>query len=625
MSSPLVWFFLLDSATGQPYKGARSSSVYLLPGSFIAQFKSAVKAKYSNNLSSVDVADLLVYKNKAAFDKRNAAGDDGKEMPLEEDFLIDGLGKSKNEALVVAVPSPACSALRGDEIEVDSCANAFGSSSRIMNIGIDGIDLDIEHLKRNELVGKLQWLVSRSSIVLLSSPAASGKSSLFKLYQAVNRNVKVLRISFREERSPFELLSEVGIDLQQNKISESLANKYVVVFIDDAQRKYGDGQFWVSLVKTTWMWMPDNIRFIISATHSLSGGKLIPVEFKSLPSLMRKDFLLTDEEAYQLLEFRDIGLPANLRQHKILKYVLVKQCGGLVGALRLSIDALYMEFFSSRNDDIEEALCLQYCLSDQFVQNMARCFGSAHSYPYGNEFKRYLKECFVGQRIRYDGFSNPQDDNVYSQLKKAGILVELPDSSVGFSSPLAKRYYFKWMFPNRAQTAPSSLRELIQKVVSSMSSTVLKNSTLPGDFPKEAVFQHLFMEGLVLHTPPNCSICPELSKIFPPNTDIDSKQVIAGETDFYLNGSLRWGIELLVNGDGVGEQLSRFSSPDGKYAMLAVNDYAIVDFRRNATGQPTGISKHRNRISVFFKNDDYSVAQCLFGDDTAPIEIRLSN
>lgn len=36
-----------------------------------------------------------------------------------------------------------------------------------------------------------------------------------------------------------------------------------------------------------------------------------------------------------------------------------------MGALRLSIDALSSEFFfSSRNEDIEEALCLQYCLSD---------------------------------------------------------------------------------------------------------------------------------------------------------------------------------------------------------------------------------------------------------------------
>ena len=256
---------------------------------------------------------------------------------------------------------------------------------------------------------------------------------------------------------------------------------------------------------------------------------------------------------------------------------------------------------------------------------MARCFGSAHSYPAGNDFKRFLKACFENKRIWCDSFTNLQDEDSYSSLKKAGILVELPDSSFGFSSPLAKRYYFKWIFPNRSQTAPSSLRELIRKVVSNMPSTVLKNSTLPGDFPKEAVFQHLFMEGLALHTPPHCSTCPELSKIFPHDTNLNSQQAIAGEIDFYLNGSLRWGIELLVNGDGIGEHLSRFSPPNGKYVSLAVNDYAIVDFRRNATGQPTDISKHPNRVSVFFKNGDYSVAQCLFGEDTVAIEISLAN
>ncbi|KAI3641438.1 hypothetical protein MIR68_000568 [Amoeboaphelidium protococcarum] len=370
-TSPLIWFLLLDSATGEPYKGTRASCVYLPPGSCIAQFGDAVKAKHSNKLSSVDAANLLVQKNKAAFDKRNASVEDGKEMPLEEDSLVDGLGKSKKEALIVAVPSSAGSPFRGDEMEVDSGANAFGSSNAFINIRIDGIALGTEHLKRNELVGKLQLLVSKSSIVLLSSPAASGKSSLFKLYQAANRNVEVLGISFLDERTPFASCPKLG--------------------------------------------------------QTYSNGKS-------------------------------------------------------------------------------------------------------------------------------------------------------PD-----------------------------------------------NSTLPGDFPKEAVFQHLFMEGLALHTPPHCSICPELSKIFPPNYNIDSQQVIAGEIDFYLNGSLRWGIELLVNGDGVGEHLIRFSPPDGKYVLLAVNDYAIVDFRRNATDQPTGILKHPNRVSVLFDTDDYSVAQCLFGENTAPIEISLAN
>ena len=69
--SPLVWFLLLDSATGLPYKGTSATKVSLPPTAVIAQFRDAVKAKHSNKLSSFDAADLLVYKNKAAFDKRN--------------------------------------------------------------------------------------------------------------------------------------------------------------------------------------------------------------------------------------------------------------------------------------------------------------------------------------------------------------------------------------------------------------------------------------------------------------------------------------------------------------------------------------------------------------------------
>jgi hypothetical protein len=534
---------------------------------------------------------------------------------------VQDLGLTEDDALILVVPSSAGSWLRADEMEVDSGRSIFDLSLH----RIDGIALGTEHLKRNDLVGRLQSLVSGNAIVILSSPAGSGKTSLYKLYQAANKNVKVFFIPFVDERTAYEILSNAGIDLRDLKISKNLLNKKIVFFLDDAQIKYDDIRFWQSLLKATGGWIPENIRFVISATCSLSGGIDSPVEFKSMPRLSRMDFLLSDEESYQLLEFEQIGLPAKIRKHKILKNLLVKECGGLVGALRLSIDALGREFFLSKNDDVEEAVCLQYCLSDRFVQNMARCFGSEHSYPVGKDFKRFLKDCFENKLVFCNGFTNPQDDVSYSLLEKAGILVELSGSSFGFSSLLAKRYYFNWIFPNRSQNSPSSLRELIRKVVSSMSSTVLKNSTLSGDFPKEAVFQHLFMEGLILHTTPGCSICPELSKIFPLDTNLNSQHSITGEIDFYLNGNLRWGIELLVNGAGIGEHLSRFTPPDGKYVPLSVKDYAVVDFRTNETGEPTNISKHPNRVSVFFKNDDYSVAQCIFGEDTAAIEISLAN
>jgi hypothetical protein len=63
--------------------------------------------EHSNKLNHIDAPDLLVYKNKASFDKRNnAAEDEGKEEALDPTQSVDGLG-SKEDMLVVVVPSPS--------------------------------------------------------------------------------------------------------------------------------------------------------------------------------------------------------------------------------------------------------------------------------------------------------------------------------------------------------------------------------------------------------------------------------------------------------------------------------------------------------------------------------------
>jgi acetyl-CoA carboxylase beta subunit len=59
----------------------------------------------SNKLSSFDAADLVVYKNKESFDKRNTRVEPEREEPLEVDAVVEGLGTTKNEALIVLVPS----------------------------------------------------------------------------------------------------------------------------------------------------------------------------------------------------------------------------------------------------------------------------------------------------------------------------------------------------------------------------------------------------------------------------------------------------------------------------------------------------------------------------------------
>jgi hypothetical protein len=90
---PRVWFFLLDSATGQPYKNTTADYVSLPCYTVIAQFREAVKEKDKDDgdaavLTPFKSSQLLVYKNKAAFDKRNAVVDKGKEV-LENTFIQD--------------------------------------------------------------------------------------------------------------------------------------------------------------------------------------------------------------------------------------------------------------------------------------------------------------------------------------------------------------------------------------------------------------------------------------------------------------------------------------------------------------------------------------------------------
>ncbi|KAL3659831.1 hypothetical protein V7S43_015133 [Phytophthora oleae] len=251
---------------------------------------------------------------------------------------------------------------------------------------------------------------------------------------------------------------------------------------------------------------------------------------------------------------------------------------------------------------------------------MARCFGSKHTTPTSLVLQQFLIECLVvaPNVVSLESKLADEDNLCFVTLKKAGIIVEDVDQLVRLPSPLAEKYYSRWLFPNRAVANPSSLHELITKVVGNMSASVLRQSVVgETNFPKEATFQRIFMEGLALNTHRTCSICPELSRVFSSSpTDGDQPLRIDGEIDFYLNGSLRWGLELLVNGDEIGEHMAQFT-PEGKYAALNVRD------RGNETGKVTSVSRMEKRVTVFFQLGDFSRCSCIFGMDKTIHDIPL--
>jgi ABC-type molybdenum transport system ATPase subunit/photorepair protein PhrA len=101
----------------------------------------------------------------------------------------------------------------GDPMDIDETEKDISPTSN--NIKLDGIEIGTEHLERKELVNKLATLVEDKTFVLLSSPAGSGKNSLFKLYKHHVKGKEAIGISCLTDDSGFDLLSRVGIDLHQ--------------------------------------------------------------------------------------------------------------------------------------------------------------------------------------------------------------------------------------------------------------------------------------------------------------------------------------------------------------------------------------------------------------------------
>ena len=95
----LVWFVLLDSTTDQPYNGCIAETVSIASSAYVADFRNAVMKKYEDQDSifqtGIVSSQLLVYKNKATFEKRNGLIDEDKEEPLESSHLVYVLEKQK--------------------------------------------------------------------------------------------------------------------------------------------------------------------------------------------------------------------------------------------------------------------------------------------------------------------------------------------------------------------------------------------------------------------------------------------------------------------------------------------------------------------------------------------------
>jgi hypothetical protein len=186
--------------------------------------------------------------------------------------------------------------------------------------------------------------------------------------------------------------------------------------------------------------------------------------------------------------------------------------------------------------------------------------------------------------------------DLVEKLRCRFIIHDDPNAtSLDFVCPIAKRMFVKMVFKNRPQeNLFNTIEELVVNAVGHMShrSFVQQAMGSTEGLGNEAAIQHLFFGALHEVVSSNHEIVAELSAVLDPN----KSQGIEGLLDFFINGSLKWGLELLRRGDRLGEHFGRFDSGNA-YCILDLADYRVVDFGWD-DWNPTLRTRHRVIVRV---------------------------
>ena len=233
-------------------------------------------------------------------------------------------------------------------------------------VGHNGINPWQNALPRASVIHKLTNLLCSSKFVVMSSAAATGKTSILQLVQRINFQLphSFMYIRMSSSISPYDLFKARGIDLLNGTLSSALLGKDFIILLDDAQVAYGFVDFWGALIKDPSVHaLLSKFKFVISATYLLSGSGS-PVVFEDLSRILPSDMLLSEDEAFQFLNDPAMGLPSELMSFNILKGMMVNECNGSIGALRIASETLADRL---KHTTITETTAVQVYMSKDMV------------------------------------------------------------------------------------------------------------------------------------------------------------------------------------------------------------------------------------------------------------------
>ena len=445
----------------------------------------------------------------------------------------------------------------------------------------DGISKDF-YVDRQAALQELFNKTRRHGHVVLGAPPATGKTSLLMMlkWHIKQRGARVIKKTLLKGERVEEVISWLESDLEETWI-----------LLDDSHNMYGteNEPLWQFIIKGIQAAeVKEKLFVVIASTYDLSTGDS-PVVFRNLEHLA--PFFNAEEvaEFFALFLTRmKIGENWDNYKRSLTHLSFIQGHGYHVGVIFQGVRLLdSMKKRAGRRSPPEESEAAQELRGPEFLLSLDRCFGLGMSSIFDADA---LKHTIADTLLSVDG-NHVTIDGSLAPLVRAGIL----DNTGNFSCLAARWYYNQRCFPRRAVAAPESLDQLVIYTVGTMSAKRLQD-TLEDGFPKEATFQHLFNEGMNMLLPLRNYLIPEFNTFA-----LDSAgDPVHGELDFFINAEYRWCLELLRNGDKIGEHLSRFDPSIGKYRGVVPNDYLVVDCRGPKT---RAVAENEARCTLYFAGD----------------------
>jgi hypothetical protein len=202
--------------------------------------------------------------------------------------------------------------------------------------------------------------------------------------------------------------------------------------------------------------------------------------------------------------------------------------------------------------------------------------------------------------------SNESDDNRAKRLLIRSVILAVEGNFLVYATPLHRRFYFRAIFPSHIPNLPArffnSIEDWLLLVFQTFEPRKLAEHMSQGSnaFSKEIPLQHAFWRGASFCLPPSYRIGAEVSRCLDHDTKetvtvegtmhalvhccnllvqtVMRRSYVVGAVDFWINSDLRWAVELVRNGNRLGEHVGRLAV-GGKYARLKPLAARVVDFR----------------------------------------------